>query len=886
MIRIRGTNSINTSRDPLFVVDGIVGMGNPLSSLNPNDIASIDILKDASATAIYGARGANGVVIITTNRGRSGSLQVNYRGSTSAGVLNRNVYALNADQTMYVYLQSMMNGDKYGTINRSLDYRAPFAQGNTFSEFPHLFRQVQPGEYLFDLEGADGNFYAPRFNSNWEEKMFGKHALSTDHHLEISGGTESSRYSLSLGYTNENGLMIDSFFKRYQGRVTADFDVSEWLTVNSQVNIRTSQNTDDGGITRSATEVWSFLPERYPNDPDIYGGFAGRWGTNSDFGIGEQWFNVMFRRAEIIGRDNRDQVTGAVSADAAISQYINFTSNFSVDFNSGKDNYYHGRLYGRNGEARINTSHSLAWQNENYFNYTNTFGGFHNVTGMVGLSWSQYRWEELEAENSVFFSDFFRWHNINAGAAPRPGVDSADGKSTLNSYFARVNYDYDERYLLTVTGRVDGSSKFGPNTKYGFFPSAGVAWNISSENFYQQSGLANTLSFLKLRASYGLTGNQEIGSYVTQAFLGSANIPLGGSVYTGVYPTSVGNPDLKWEQTSQLDVGLEMTFWGDRLNFVVDYYQKETTDMLLNVPLPHSTTTGSATQNYGSVENSGWEFMLSSLNVQTETFSWTSTLNAATNRNSITGLGPTNDPIYVNTGAGNATSVLMVGQPIGTFFGLNRLGTWGTHEAVEAARYGLKPGDLKHEDRDNDGQIDLISDGGIIGRAWPRFTANIRNSFRYRNFDAYLDISIAEGMHKGFVRESAEDRQLVSGGLNSSLTAWRPDNQNTMVAQMRPGSAGAYYLSYPDTHIISDASFIRGSGATLGYSLPATVIDRMGLSRLRVYLQATNFFLITAAEGYDPEGSSLDKINSLAPNQDKYQYPRPTTFTLGIDINF
>lgn len=886
-IRIRGTNSINTSSEPLYVVDGITGVENALESVNPNDIVSIDILKDASATAIYGARGANGVVIITTRRGQSDQLQISYRGSLSMNTMNRSVHSLNADETMYVYVQAMANGDKYGNINRSLDYRAPYAEGSTFSEFPHLFQQVPQGSYILDLEGRDGNFYAPRFRTKWEDEIFGT-SYSNDHHLTISGGSQNARYALSLGMTDEDGLMMDSWFKRYMGRLSGDFQLFDWLSLNSHVAYNLRERTHDNDITRSATEVWSFLPIRYPNDPDTYGNFAGRWGSNADYGIGEQWYNVVWRRNDIFGLNTRNQVTGAVALDAQLTSNLSFNTNFSLDFNASKNNDYRGRLdrgdsYAR---ARINTQNRLYWQNENYINYVNTFEDVHNVNAVLGASWSRQTWENLNAENSHFFTDFFGYHNMGAGAAPRPGVGSSDGESNLNSYFLRINYNYDERYLLTLTGRVDGSSKFGPNTKYGYFPSIGVAWNASSEEFYQTSSFYNFMPYLKLRASYGITGNQEIGSYVTQRFLSSSNIVFGNGLRPGIYPTSVGNPDLKWEETSQFDVGVEFGFLQERLSFIVDYYRKETTDMLLNVPLPHSSSTGSVTRNYGSVENQGFEFTMNSQNVQRTNFSWSTSITASTNRNKILTLGPTGDPIFVQTGAGNATSVLMEGEPIGSFWGLNRLGTWGTHEATEAARYGLKPGDLKHEDKDNDGQIDLIADGQIMGRAWPRLIANVRNTFRYKNFDAYLDVSFVEGVDKGFVRESAEDRQLVSGGLNSTLTAWRPDNQNSMVAQIRPGSAGAYYLSYADTHIMSDASFIRGSNALLGYTLPADLSASIGMSSLRIYVQASNFFLITKAEGYDPEGSSLDKQDSLTPNQDKYQYPRPSVYTVGIDINF
>lgn len=881
MIRIRGTNSINTSSDPLFVVDGIVGVRNALSTLNPEDILSLDVLKDASATAIYGARGANGVIIITTKRGVSGKTQVDYNGYASMNVLQRHLYTLDADQLMYVYEQAMANAEKYGRLNTAKDFRGPTASSLSYSEMPWLFKQVPEGSYLLNLVGRDGNSYAPRFNTDWESLIFTP-SVSNNQHIDVRGGSEDAKFSLSLGYSDQKGLMQESYFKRYSGRITGDVKVLDWLDMSTQLSFIKTKRSADDGITRSAAEVWSILPVKYPNEPDVYGLYAGRWGTNSDFNVGEQWYNIMFRREETSGFTDAGQATGSIALTATITKDLSFKSNFAIDYNASKYNYYDGKYYGRDGTARINTENTFFWQNENYFNYQKAIGEDHSLNAMLGLSWSQYSWENLNAVNSVFFSNFYKWHNIGAGAATRPVPSSSDGISALNSYFGRVNYSYKSKYMFTLTGRYDGSSKFGANSKYGFFPSAGIAWRASEEDFVKR---IDAISNLKLRASVGRTGNQEIGSYVTQAYVGSAGVVLGGASYTGIFPNSVGNPDLKWETTTQYDGGVEIGLWNNRLNLEVDYFYKVTKDMLLDVPLPYSTTTGTVKRNYGSVQNKGWEFTVNTYNIDRQDFNWNTNISLTSIENKIIQLGPTGADIYVSTGAGNGTSVLRVGAPIGSFFGLNRLGTYSTEEVSLAARYGMKPGDLKFEDRNNDGKIDLISDGDIIGRAFPKLIIGFNNTFTYKNFDANIDIHIVGGVDKAFVHESAEDRQLVSGGLNSTLTAWRPDQQNAMVAQLRPGNGGAYYQSYPDTHMMYDASFIRGAGGTLGYTFSDLVANKIKLQKLRVYLNARNFFLITKAAGYDPEGSSLDKEYSLVPNIDKYQYPNPSVYTLGVNVS-
>jgi hypothetical protein len=391
------------------------------------------------------------------------------------------------------------------------------------------------------------------------------------------------------------------------------------------------------------------------------------------------------------------------------------------------------------------------------------------------------------------------------------------------------------------------------------------------------------ISDLKLRGSWGRTGNQEIGSYVTQRYIGNTTVTMGNGVLTGIYPNSEGNPDLKWETTTQWDAGVDIGLFNDRIILTVDYYQKKTTDMLLSVPLPVATTVGDVTMNYGSVANKGIEFHLTTRNITTSNFSWKTDITATSNQNKVLGLGPAGDDIYGELGAGKVSFVTRVGEPIGSFFGLTRLGTWGTAEAVEAARYGMLPGDLKFFDKNNDGKIDFQADGDIIGRAWPKLIAGFNNVFNYKRFDAQIDIQIIYGVDKGFIKESAEDRQLVSGGLNSSLQAWRPTAQNSMVAQFRPGNGGCYYQSYADQWQLTDASYIRGNTGTIGYTFPEKTL---GLQMLRVYVNASNFFLLTKAEGYDPEGSSYDKTYSLAPNQDKYQYPNPTRISFGVNVNF
>lgn len=885
-VRIRGINSINSSADPLYVVDGIVGISDPLTNLNPNDIESIDVLKDASASAIYGARGANGVILITTKKGKAGKITVEYGHSTSYSTMLRHFYPLDADELMYVYVQAMNNADKFGTgIDRAKDFRRGYATGLTFDDLGHLFKEVAPNDYVVDLIGASGKYYAPRWNTAWEDYAY-KPSFSHNDNISIRGGSGPATFAVSLRRGDEQGLMLNSFAKRYSGKFDLNLKLSDWLTFTSMVMISRNKYTteDDDRITRNTAESWSILPPgRYPDDPEVYGNYAGIWSSNRDFNVGEQWYPPTTIYEHWDGYKQSNAIAGSVAITAKITDNLTFDSNFSIDTSDPREVFWGSMYFDQRGDVRIRNWDNFYWQNENYFNYSNIFNGVHNLNMMVGLSWSERTQFANDMRNRDFFDDFYKWNNIGVGAAVRPEVNSSNTKSALNSYFARAAYSFANKYYLTFTGRIDGSSKFGTKNKYGFFPSVGLAWRINEESFMRD---AENISNLRLRASIGQTGNQEIGSYVTQQFLGTVNVPIGGSVVTGFYPKTVGNDRLKWETTTQSNLGLELGLWNNRVNLEFDVYYKKTTDMLMDVDTPRSTTVGVANMNYGSVENKGVEFTIRTFNINRPNFTWNSSLVFSLNKNKILQLGPTGADRFQDTGAGKGAVVYREGEPIGSWFGLVRLGTYSTEEATLAAIYGLKPGDLKFQDTNGDGQINLLSDGVILGRAYPDWVATLNNGFTYKNFDASMDIRFVYGGTKVNINESAEDRQLVSGGKNSILRAWTPYAQNTPVAQVRPGNAGAPYQSFPDSHGIEDTSHIRGQSLTIGYTLPKSLIHRINIENLRVYFNAENFFLLTDVVGYDPEGSSPDKTHSLKINEDKYQYPRPTVFSLGFNISF
>jgi len=418
-IRVRGTNSISTNNNPLFVVDGIVGVANALQILNPNDIQSIDVLKDASATAIYGARGSNGVIIITTKRGLAGAMQVEYNGNYTRGHRQKDFVYNNAEQFLYVLEQSWRNIKKYSTSqswsmcpNATL-LPAGYSSNTTYSDFPHLFEKVPAGSYSLPLQGRDGNYYRPRFDTNWEDVTFPP-SNSTNHNISIRGGSDAARLGAFFGYTLNDGLLLNSYFNRFSGKITGDFKLTKWLDVSTQIGVSKNRNrTNDqsffsGGISRAASESFPVIPKNYPDDVSVYGAYAGRYGENTDFPVGEADCQSPWQVSNTVETLTlRSQFTGDITLNFKITPDLSFKSNFAIDDNTSKYNQYQGIRVSRatQGMAVINTAKSFYWQNENYFTYIKSFGD-HSFTGLLGLSWSQYKWENdnMKTDGSLMIS--------------------------------------------------------------------------------------------------------------------------------------------------------------------------------------------------------------------------------------------------------------------------------------------------------------------------------------------------------------------------------------------------------------------------------------------------------------------------------------------------
>lgn len=858
-IRIRGNNSINSSNSPLYVVDGVIGAG-PINYLNPNDIESMEVLKDASATAIYGARGANGVIIITTKRGGGGEGRVTYDTYTSIGVLANKLDVLNSEEFLAVEMNSYNNAEKYDPNG--------WAQGKY--KDPMSFRD---NEKLFDENGN------PLYDTDWQEEAT-RTAITQSHNLSFAGGDNDNSYTLSLNYVDQEGIMLESSLRRYSARFVTDNQVKDWLKVGGSLTFNhVEENRVDGatgGLTplRMMIETLPIIPVKYQD---------GTYGSNGDYPNmegGENPVNLLRNRTSVF---NTQTVLGNVYADFSITEDLKFRSTLGANIINEKNDFYSGRSLRQlsadfEGEATISNVRSNYWQFENYLTYNKEFNEDNVLEALGGIGWQQLSYYYSFSGARGFSDDFYQYNNLSVGANPLT-PDSDTYQWGLNSYFGRLNYKLKDKYLFTITGRLDGSSRFGTDNKRAFFPSAAFAWKASEENFLNDS---NTINKLKLRTSYGETGNTEIGVYQSLASLTSSTAILSSQRAPGVGIGTLANPDLKWEKTAQFDAGLELGLFKNAIQLEGDVYYKKTTDMLLSAPVPSSSGYTSIYKNVGSMENRGLELSLETRNISSENFDWSTSFNISFNKNEITALGSANDDIFPGPYFLSNTNILRVGESVGSFYGLIREGTWGQDEASEAAKYGLLPGDIKHADLNEDGQINA-SDRTIIGNSYPKGFGALFNSFRYKNFDLTVDIQFSYGNDVlNLSRHSGEDRTGQANSYSTVLNGWNPENTNTMVAQNRP--AKSYYTTNIDTRMVEDGSFIRGRNLILGYNFTDKLIETLGLNSLRVYGSLQNFFLITDYTGYDPEVSTYG--DSFAQGITFFDYPKPRTFTLGLNVNF
>ena len=855
-VRIRGVGTINNN-DPLYVVDGLPQ--GDIGWLNARDIESIEVLKDASAAAIYGARGANGVIMVTTKRGKKDGegVQVSYQGSVSASHIARKMDTMNAQEWCDAFMIGLENENKWQGKNWSLNRADWFNDSNFFD--------------------ASGN---PLYDTNWQDEAT-RTAVSHNHQLNIQQAGKNSSMGAFLNYTDQQGIVNNTYNKRINAKLAYDANPTKWLStaVNVLVNHTWGRYTpEDGGGQEARRTMIEMVPWMPIRDKD------GKYTTSTSSSIGDVLgFEGMSNPVMILDMQKRMRYNTQVFGNAALTFHL--AEGLDLKTQLGLD--HHNRTYRGyssidlnnismpNGWAEYQNWNTLYWQEETYLTYNKAFGD-HRINAMAGLSWQERVQKWNKARTTGFSDDFFEDNNMSAGTTPDAPESSYD-RWAMNSYFLRFAYTYKDRYSATVTGRVDGSSKFGENNKYAFFPSAGLAWNVIQEDFMQDQ---NTISNLKLHTSYGLTGNSEIDTYKSLASVSSGTLLINDVRAPYSYISSMANPDLKWEKTGQFDVGFEIGFWQNRLSFDLAYYNKKTTDLLLDCPIPHTTGFTTVYKNIGSVRNQGMDLMISARPVQTQDFNWSSTINLNFNKNKILQLGDNNEDIEMNSWVGGSESILRVGENMSSFYGYRRLGVYTEEDFNNGLCEKNQIGRAKRTDKKE-----------IIGKGMPDWTGSWINNFSYKNFDLTMDLQFVWGVEtmQQFYH-STYDRFGITNGLSNILyDAYNGSNPNTMQQAVYLCNAGhAGQDTTVDSQWIANGSYLRCNMLQLGYTFDSNVIGKIGLSALRLYASANNLFLITASDftGYDPEGTSQGDSNKFGQNMVFFSYPRARTFTFGVNVTF
>jgi TonB-dependent starch-binding outer membrane protein SusC len=863
-IRVRGMNSINGGNNALIVIDGLQG-GN-LNSLNPNDIESIEILKDASATAIYGAQGANGVVLITTKLGKKGKPVIGYNYTFGLAQLRKKLDVMSA-------------ADYAKTINASVMTR----NGSGATPVP-LFTDEQIS--AFEKNGG----------TDWQDVIY-RTAPMHNHELSISGGTDNLKYLVSGGYLDQDGILVNSGYKRFSLRTNILADINDWASFG----LNWAGTKENGNSPPFGSADISFLGNsvnvapRWPATEPVYDENGDYWVHTPGYGPSDTW-NPLASAIEpnIDNNTVRNNLNAFLNFKILPGLSLKITGGANID-NTNNQIYHNLKTY----EGKQNTGLGIVtdntfkrYQNSNILTYDRAIDKHRfTVTAVAEQQFSNFKFSSIRA--SQFTVDATGASDL--GGAEIRTLSSDEDERVLNSYLGRINYVYDDKYLLTASYRADGSSVFGENNKWGYFPSASVAWRASQEEFISD---LNIFSELKLRASWGITGNQAIGPYQTLGRISSgANYPYNGTEGTdlGFFIANAPNPNLKWESTRQTDVGIDFGIFNGRLNVTADYYHKKTTDLLMPRGLPGYTGFNSIIDNVGSIENKGFEFTISG-DPMVGLVRWNSSLNISTNKNKVLDLGGLDRIGYRTTKGGYSVNIpfmyLVEGEPLGQIYGYIYDGVWGTDKASEAAAFGQLPGDRKFRDVNNDGEINS-DDLTIIGNSFPDYIFGWSNRFTYNNFDLTFLIQGSKGndlFNMGRIR-------LENPGEGTSsrlLDRWTPENQDTDVPgfieeKTREEAALESHVNISGDQRISrwveDASYVRLKNIMLGYNLPRSLTSRFNIRNLRLFVSATNLITITDYTGYDPETSAYNG-NDAQIGVDFSNYPQSKYYNIGINLSF
>ncbi|MGJ1240956.1 SusC/RagA family TonB-linked outer membrane protein [Sphingobacterium siyangense] len=844
-IRIRGGASIQGGNEPLYVIDGFpvynqtestgVGSGtpvNPLGSISPTDIESIEVLKDAAATAIYGSRGANGVILVTTKKGRAGHVQLSYDGSFGAQNVLKQIDVLNAHDF------AVLRNEALYDANPGLGAY----QYRTKTEIDQL---------------GDG--------TNWQKEAF-QSGKVYNQQLSLSGGAEKIQYYLGANYFDQDGVIINTNFKRIGFRSNIDANPFDRLQVGANLSVnKTNAQIAPTGIVNALLIM--------PSTATVYEA-NGAYTLRNPF---ENIFaNPIATLKETTNNSNGLRILGTSFAQYRILKGLQAKVLVGVDLNSRDDKYYlPSYIYegaGTKGKASLGNFDGTSWLNENTLNYTGSIGQ-HNFNALLGFTQQESKNEIFNAGAENFVTDELLFNSLQSGSTiVRPSSDSYSWG--LHSYLARINYNYANKYYVSASLRRDGSSRFGADNKWGNFPSVALSWRVANESFFKE--IFPAVNDFKIRTSFGTTGNQEIGQYQSLSTLYSLNYLFGNNVVAGFAPQRIPNKNLGWESTLQYDGGFDISLFNNRLQFTADYYYKKTKDLLLNVEIPWTSGYATSLQNFGSVSNRGLELSLKSRNLQGRV-SWNTDFNFSFNRNKV---------LTIGEGASSYISgnyIIKVGEPIGTFYGTVTDGILQLGEENNKGKFTgnatPKAGDRLYKDIDGDGQFTTANDRTIIGNAQPDFIFGLTNSISYKGFD--LSFLIQGTVGNDLLNINRQNLEMFTGQQNASsdaLMRWTPSNPSQLYPRAKLDPAPVF-----SNQFVESGSFVRLKSLHFGYNFPKEWLEGASIKSLNLYLTAQNLLTWTKYKGFDPEVTSGSNVQI---GTDSGIYPAARSISAGISLTF
>jgi TonB-linked SusC/RagA family outer membrane protein len=850
-VRVRGPSSIGASNQPLYIVDGVpINTGsytqlaaggqltNSLGDINPSDIESLEVLKDAAATAIYGSRASAGVVLITTKRGANQPTRLSFNSYYGVQEAQRQLPTITGQEYITLLNEAVYNR-----------YSATYGAASNYTLLTGL--SANPADYA---------------NTNWQDEIF-RTAVVKNYDLSVRGGTDKTKFSVSGSYFDQDGIVINTGYKRYSGRVNIDNKISDKFNVgiSSSFSTATSNrvNNDNNiyGVVSGSILLGPHVPVKNPN---------GTWGGDPVSSVD----NPVASAYETTFTAVNNRLFANAFGEYKITDNLKFKTSFGVDYVQSKDRRFYpttvnaGR--GSKGSGAEGYNQEMNIVNENLFSFAKTFGGKHSLNAVAGVTYQTSKYESIYAAATVFPGNDIR--RISAGAVK---TDASSGGTSwgLVSYLARANYTFADKYIVQGSVRVDGSSRFGAKNRYATFPAASVAWRASEENFLKNSKL---ISDLKFRASYGETGNQEIGNFSSLPLFG-----VGAYIQSGsLVPTQLGNPDLTWETAKAYNAGFDLGLFDNRLTFTVDGYRRNTEELLLGQPLVGASGFTSIQKNIGAVKNEGIELGVNAVIVNSKNFKWDASFNYTKNSNEVSTL-------YGGIPyASGFASWVEQGQPLGAFRGyiVDRLFQSAADVTASPLQSSAtKAGDIKFKDLNGDNVINA-DDQQVMGQGLPTYFGGLTNNIKYKNFDVSFFFQFSGGNQiYNNTRAFSEGMNGLFGQTAAVLNRWTPTNTNTNIPR-------AIYGDTPNnrrtsTRWLEDGDFIRLKNANIGYTFSPSLVKRLKLNSLRIYAAGQNLWTKTKYQGLDPEVSTFSDTNT-APGTDFLTFPQARTFTFGINVGF